>query len=60
MTWTSLSNLAVFAVCAALTAAIVYTLTGLDRWLDDRRYRRESRSRSSFFSGEWADVWEAE
>lgn len=53
MTWASISNLAVFAVCAALTAAIVYTLTGLDRWLDDRRYRRDQERFDVFSEGRW-------
>ena len=50
---TGLSNLAVIFILGAIAGGIIYTLTGLDRHLDDRKARRDADRFDIFTDGRW-------
>lgn len=53
MSWTALANIAVVGLLITLAAAAAATLTGLDRWLTDRRDRRDADRFDIFTDGRW-------
>lgn len=52
---TGLSNLAVIFILGAIAGSVVYTLTGLDRRLDDRKARRDADRFDVFTEGRWRE-----
>lgn len=50
---TALSNLAVLGLLGLLALALMGTLTGFDRWLDERRNRRARDRFDIFTDGRW-------
>lgn len=52
---TGLSNLAVIFILGAIAGGIIYTLTGLDRRLDDRRQQRAADRFDVFTEGKWRE-----
>lgn len=50
-----LYSIAVIGVIVALAGGVVVTLTGLDRWLDERRYRRDRDRFDVFTDGGWRE-----
>jgi uncharacterized membrane protein YciS (DUF1049 family) len=52
---TGLSNLAVIFILGAIAGGIIYTLTGLDRRLDDRKARRDADRFDVFTEGKWRE-----
>ena len=53
MNWVSIANMALFAVLIVLAGAATFTLVGLDRWLDNRRERRDMDRFDVFTDGGW-------
>lgn len=53
MNWTAIGNTALFAILIGLAVAATFTLTGLDRWLDERRMRRDQDRFDVFSEGRW-------
>ena len=53
MSWVSIANMALFAVLIVLAVAATATLAGLDRWMDDRRNRRDMERFDVFTDGDW-------
>ena len=53
MNWVSIANMALFAVLIILATAATATLVGLDRWMDDRRERRDMDRFDVFMDGDW-------
>lgn len=54
-TLTALSNLAVIFILGAIAGGVIYTLTGLDRRLDDRKSRRDADRFDVFTEGKWRE-----
>lgn len=48
-------SLAVIGLVVALAGAALVTLTGLDRWLDDRQNRRDRDRFDVFTDGRWRE-----
>jgi hypothetical protein len=53
MSWTALANIATVGLLILLAAAAASTLAGLDRWLTDRKDRREADRFDVFTDGKW-------
>jgi hypothetical protein len=53
MSWTALANIATVGLLIALAAAAASTLAGLDRWLTDRKDRRDADRFDVFTDGKW-------
>ena len=53
MNWISIANMALFGVLIVLAVAATATLAGLDRWMDDRRNRRDMERFDIFTDGRW-------
>ena len=52
---TGLSNLAVMGLLVILAGAVIVTLTGLDRRLDERKARRDADRFDIFTDGRWRE-----
>lgn len=50
---TALANIALLGLAVALAIAVLVTLTGLDRKLDERRDRRAAERFDIFTDGKW-------
>lgn len=50
---TALANIALIGALVLLSLAVMGTLTGLDRWLEDRRHRRTRDRFDIFTDGGW-------
>lgn len=53
MTWTALANIALVGLLVILATAAAATLTGVDRWLDERRDRKAADRFDVFTDGRW-------
>ena len=53
MSWTALANVAVIGLLIALATAAAATLAGFDRWLGERRNRRDADRFDVFTDGRW-------
>ena len=53
MSWTALANIATVGLLISLAAAATFTLAGLDRWLTDRKDRRDADRFDVFTDGKW-------
>lgn len=53
MSWTALANIAVVGLLIALAVAATATLSGFDRWLTERRDKREADRFDVFTDGRW-------
>lgn len=49
----ALANIAVLGLIAILGVALIGTLTGVDRWMDERRTRRDRDRFDIFTDGRW-------
>lgn len=50
---TALANIALIGLLVILALALMGTLTGVDRWLDERRNRRARDRFDVFTDGRW-------
>ena len=53
MSWTAVANIAVIGLLIALAAAVTATLSGFDRWLTERRDKRQADRFDVFTEGRW-------
>jgi len=53
MSWVSIANMALFAALITLAVAATATLAGLDRWMDERKHRRDMDRFDIFTDGDW-------
>ena len=53
MSWTALANIAVVGLLIALAVGLASSLAGLDRWLLDRKDRRDADRFDIFTDGRW-------
>jgi len=53
MSWTALANIATVGLLILLAAAAASTLAGLDRWVTDRKDRRDADRFDVFTDGKW-------
>lgn len=52
---TGLANIAVMGLLVILAGAVIVTLTGLDRRLDERKARRDADRFDVFTDGRWRE-----
>jgi hypothetical protein len=52
---TALSNIAVLGLLVIVAGAVIVTLTGLDRRIDDRKARRDADRFDIFTEGKWRE-----
>lgn len=50
---TAIANLAIFGLLGLLALSLMGTLTGLDRWLDERRDKKARDRFDVFTDGRW-------
>lgn len=53
MSWTALANIALVGLLIALATAAASTVAGFDRWLTERRDRRDADRFDIFTEGRW-------